>query len=203
MIERLRGTLLGIGEDRVLLEVHGVGFRVQVSTIAGSRLPPVGEEASLVIRTLLHREEAILLYGFASEEEAEVFDQLRAVNGVGPAVALHLLALSTPRLRQAIREKDVKFLQAAPGVGAKLARRLITELAEALPDEDAPAAERPEALPRDPRREQLVAALTNLQFTDRRRVEEVVAAVVREAPDADLQSLFKEALGRLTGRGRP
>ena len=199
MIERLTGTLLETGEGEVLLDVHGIGFRLQVSTATAARLPPAGNEVSLTVRMLLHREEAVQLFGFAGVEEAVFFDRLRGVNGVGPAVALNLLGLSILRLRQAIREKDVKLLQAAPGVGAKLARRLITELAEALPeDEDAkaPAAEAP-----DPVREQLVTAFANLQFTDRRRVEEVVKAVRTEMPDADMQDLFKAALSRLSARG--
>lgn len=204
MIERLRGRLLSVGEGRVLLEVHGVGFRLQVSTATVSRLPPPGGESSLVVRTLLHREEAVLLYGFADEEEADLFDRLRAVSGVGPGVALNLLALTGPRLRQGIRERDVKVLQAAPGVGAKLARRLITELAEALPDEDLPAPGRrpdPESDRSAPLRAQLVTAFQNLQFPDRRRIEEVVGEVVRESPDEEPQQLFKAALKRLSSRG--
>ena len=91
----------------------------------------------------------------------------------------------------------MKFLQAAPGVGAKLARRLITELAEALPDEESDA---PPPAQRDPVHEQLVTAFANLQFTDRRRVEEVVQSVRAERPDAELQELFKAALSRLSSR---
>jgi len=147
---------------------------------------------------LLHREETVQLYGFGSREEARLFDQLRGVNGVGPSVALNLLSLSVSRLRQAIRDKEVKFLQGAPGVGAKLARRLITELAEALPDDESAA---PPPAPRDPVQEQLVTAFANLQFTDRRRIEEVVQSVRAERPDAELQEVFKAALSRLSSRG--
>ena len=202
MIERLRGRLLSVGEGKVLLEVQGVGFRLQVSTGTASHLPRPPAETTLVVRTLLHRDEAVLLYGFADEEEADLFDRLRAVSGVGPAVALNLLALTGRRLRQGIRERDVKVLQAAPGVGAKLARRLITELAEALPDEDLPVREaRPEPDPSAPLRAQLVTAFQNLQFSDRRRIEEVVGTVVRESPDGEPQELFKAALKRLSTRG--
>ena len=150
MIERLRGALLEVAEGRILLEVRGVGFRVHVSTATSARLPGVGEEVRVVARMLLHREEAVVLYGFATTDEAELFDRLRAVSGVGPAVALHLLALSPVRLRRAIRDKDVKPLQAAPCVGPKLARRLITELADALPDDETPATAAAPAPP-DPR----------------------------------------------------
>ncbi|MXW38729.1 MAG: Holliday junction branch migration protein RuvA [Acidobacteria bacterium] len=198
MIERLVGRLLDTGEGQVLLDVGGIGFRLQVPTGTASRLPAPGDEVRLTVRMLLHREETVQLYGFGSREEAVVFDQLRGVNGVGPSVALNLLSLSVPRLRQAIRDKEVKFLQGAPGVGAKLARRLITELAEALPDDESDA---PPPAPRDPVHEQLVTAFANLQFTDRRRIEEVVQSVRAEKPDAEVQELFKAALSRLTSRG--
>ena len=199
MIERLAGRLLETGDGRVLMDVGGIGFRLQVPTGTASRLPAPGDEVRLTVRMLLHREETVQLYGFGSGEEARLFDQLRAVNGVGPSVALNLLSLSVPRLRQAIRDKEVKFLQGAPGVGAKLARRLITELAEALPDDESDAPPKP--APRDPVHDQLVTAFTNLQFTDRRRIEEVVQSVRAERPDAELQELFKAALHRLSSRG--
>ena len=198
MIERLAGRLLETGDGDVLIDVSGIGFRLQVSSGTASRLPAPGDEVRLTVRMLLHREETVQLFGFGSREEARLFDQLRGVNGVGPSVALNLLSLSVSRLRQAIRDKEVKFLQGAPGVGAKLARRLITELAEALPDDESAA---PPAAARDPVHEQLVAAFTNLQFTDRRRIEEVVQSVRAEKPDAALQEVFKAALSRLTSRG--
>lgn len=196
MIERLRGALLATGEGQILLDVRGVGFRLHISTVTAARLPAVGDEVALTVRMLLHREEAVQLYGFAGDEEARFFDRLRGVSGVGPSVALNLLSLSLPRLRQAIREREVKRLQAAPGVGAKLARRLITELAEALPEEDDRKA--PPAPDRDPVRDQLVTAFTNLQFTDRRRIEEAVQSVRNERPGAELQELFKATLSRLS-----
>ena len=198
MIERLAGRLLETGEGDALIDVGGIGFRLQVSSGTASRLPAPGDEVRLTVRMLLHREETVQLYGFGSREEARLFDQLRGVNGVGPSVALNLLSLSVSRLRQAIRDKEVKFLQGAPGVGAKLARRLITELAEALPDDESDA---PPPAPRDPGLEQLVTAFVNLQFTDRRRIEEVVQSVRAERPDAELQDVFKAALRRLSSRG--
>lgn len=198
MIERLTGRLLETGDGHVVLEVGGIGFRLQVSTGTASRVGAPGDEVSLTVRMLLHREETVQLYGFGKREEALLFDQLRGVSGVGPSVALNLLSLSVPRLRQAIRDKEVKVLQGAPGVGAKLARRIITELAEALPEEE--GAQAPSA-PRDPVHEQLVTAFANLQFSDRRRVEEVVQSVRTEMPDAEMQELFKAALSRLSARG--
>lgn len=201
MIERLRGILLRAAPERVLLEVQGVGFGVQVSTATAARLPAPGSEATLVVRTLLPRGEDLVLYGFSTDEEADLFDRLCGISGVGPAVALRLLSLPTTRLREAIRSREVKWLQEAPGVGAKLARRIITELAEALPpaEEAPPPAGRP---PGDPEREQLVSAFVGLQFSDRRRVEEVVDAVIADRPEASLEARFREAIARLSPRGR-
>lgn len=197
MIERLRGTVLRAAPERVLLDVHGVGFGVHVSTATAARLPGPGGEATLVVRTLLPRGEDLVLYGFSTDEEADLFDRLCGIGGVGPAVALRLLSLSTSRLREAIRAREVKLLQEAPGVGAKLARRIITELAEALP----PPEEAVAARPTDPERERLVTAFLGLQFTDRRRVEEVVDAVIAERPEASLEARFREAIARLSPRG--
>lgn len=200
MIERLRGRVARVAPERALVDVHGVGFGVHVSTATASRLPPPGEEVTLVVRTLLPRGEDLVLYGFSTEEEAGLFDRLCAISGVGPAVALRLLAITPARLTEAIRAREVKPLQQAPGVGAKIARRIITELAEALPppEETAGAAARAAA---DPERDGLVAALSNLQFTDRRRVEEAVDAAIADLPDEAMETRFRAALARLAPRG--
>lgn len=202
MIERLRGILLRAAPERVLLEVQGVGFGVHVSTATAARLPAPGSEATLVVRTLLPRGEDLVLYGFSTDEEADLFDRLCGISGVGPAVALRLLSLPTSRLREAIRSREVKLLQEAPGVGAKLARRIITELAEALPPAEEETGTPAGGASGDPEREQLVSAFLGLQFSDRRRVEEVVDAVIAEHPETSMEARFREAIARLSPRGR-
>ncbi len=197
MIESLAGTLRLVDGDRVTLETGGVGFSVRVSAATLASLPPSGAPVTLRIRMLMPRDEAILLFGFATPEEADLFDRIRAVSGVGPAVALKLLSLSVAHLRKAIRSRDVKALCAAPGVGNRLARRLITELADALPDPE--AAEAGGAV--DAERQQLISAFVGLQFTDRRRIESLVDDLMAEMPDADLASRLRVGLGKLTGRG--
>ena len=199
MIERLRGRVAQVAPERALVDVHGVGFGVHVSTATASRLPPPGQEVTLVVRTLLPRGEDLVLYGFPTDEEAALFDRLCAVSGVGPAVALRLLAITPARLTEAIRAREVKPLQQAPGVGAKIARRIITELAEALPPPEEPAG--PAARAADPQREGLITAFSNLQFSDRRRVEEAVDAVIAELPDETMEARFRAALARLAPRG--
>lgn len=204
MIERLRGSVIEKPGGSVLLEVGGLGFRVQISAGAETALPPVGAEAVLFARTVVHRDDGFVLYGFSSAEEGEWFDRLRGVSGVGPAVALNLLALTPARLHEAIREKDVKRLMTAPGVGGRIARRLITELAGSLPED---LAEAPDAGTKAPppeeerRRRDLVSAFLNLQFQDRRRIEEVVASVLAEDPEAPFEAQFRAALGAMAPRG--
>ncbi len=197
MIESLAGTLRSVGEGQVLLETGGVGFALRVSTATAASLPPPGAAVTLRTRMLMQRDDALRLYGFGSPEEADLFDRIRAVSGVGPGVALKLLSLPAPRLREAIRSRDVKALCVAPGVGERLARRLITELADALPDPEA-AAET--AAPADPERLRLVAAFQHLQFTDRRRIETLADELMVQMPDADTASRLRVGLGKLTGR---
>ena len=201
MIERLRGAVLEDSGSSIVVEVGGVGFRVRVSREAAAGLPAVGGETSLLIRTLVHREEGFVLYGFRSADEAAMFDRLRGVSGVGPAVALSLLGLTPGGLRAAILGKEVKRLTSVPGVGLRLARRVITELAESLPDDlgGEPAPAPPTAA--DVRRQELVSAFLNLQFSDRRRIEEVVSAVLQENSDADFASHFRAGISRLAARG--
>lgn len=200
MIERLRGAVLEDSGGAIVVEVGGVGFRVRVSAGAASALPPVGGETSLVVRTLVHREDGFVLYGFASADEAEMFDRLRAVSGVGPAVALNLLGLTPGGLREAILGKQVKRLTTAPGVGLRLARRVITELAESLPDDLGAGPEPAAPTPDEVRRRDLVSAFLNLQFSDRRRIEEVVSTVLAENPGADFASHFRAGITRLAAR---
>ncbi len=200
MIERLRGAVIERSDGSIVLEVGGVGFRVRVSAGATGALPPVGGEASLVIRTLVHREDGFVLYGFANAREAGMFDRLRGVSGVGPAVALSLLGLTPGGLREAIVQKEVKRLTAVPGVGLRIARRVITELAESLPDDLGGAPTPAASSPDDVRRKELVSAFLNLQFSDRRQIEDVVAAVLSEDPEADFASHFRAAITRLSPR---
>ncbi len=197
MIESLSGTVRRVAEGGLSLEVGGVGFALRASAATVAGLPPVGSPATLATRLLTPREDAPALYGFATEEEAGLFDQIRSISGVGPAVALQLLAIGASTLREGVRSRDVKLLCAARGVGPKLARRLIAELADALPEPD----EAPAGKAADPERERLVSAFLNLQFADRRRVEAVADEIVAAMPDADLASRLRVGLSKLTGRG--
>src|SRR5262245_58561490 len=128
MIGKLTGKIEFTGEDRVLVDVNGVGYLVQTSARTLKRLREMGETASLLIETQV-REDAINLIGFADAEEQNAFRVLTTVQGVGTKVALSLLStLSPSQLSGAIVNQDTKLLSSADGVGGKLAARLVTEL---------------------------------------------------------------------------
>ncbi len=133
MIDRVRGVLAATTADSIVVDVGGVGLRVFVPLTTRSALGPVGSPVEL--RTVLHlREDTLALYGFLTEDERQLFEQLLTVTGVGPRVALNLLSVLTPdRLRTAIAAGDVELLTTVPGVGRKLAGRLVLELRGKLP----------------------------------------------------------------------
>ncbi|HET9019496.1 MAG TPA: Holliday junction branch migration protein RuvA, partial [Acetobacteraceae bacterium] len=129
MIAKLTGRIEALEDGRCVVDVGGVGYLVHASTRTLSALP-AGGAASLLIETHV-REDAILLYGFADQAEREWFRLLTTVQGVGAKVALGVLSAMSPReLVGAIQAGDRGALTRAPGVGAKLAIRLLTELRE-------------------------------------------------------------------------
>ena len=128
MIARLRGVLLSITKDSAVVNVGGVGFRVHPSAAARDRLSGVGQPAEFF--THLHvRENELSLYGFASEEEHALFELLLSVKGVGPKVALAVLASGPPdTLRAAIANDQPDVLTRVPGVGTRTAKAIILHL---------------------------------------------------------------------------
>jgi Holliday junction DNA helicase RuvA len=132
MIAFLQGRIAEKGADRVVLDVGGVGYEVlaPVSTIA--KLPGVGRDARVFTRMHV-RDDAMLLFGFASADERGLFDLLVTVNGIGPKVALAFLsALSPDALRRAVASGDVDALTVVPGVGRKVAQRVVLDLKDKL-----------------------------------------------------------------------
>lgn len=134
ILARLRGRIEQKRPDGVLLFVGGLGFEVQVPLSTLASLPEIGEEVTL--RTYLHvREGSIGLYGFLSEGEQRLFELLLTVGGVGPKAALNCLGhLSPEQLAGAIAHGDVAGLQRVPGVGRKMADRMVVELKGRLKD---------------------------------------------------------------------
>jgi len=133
MIGKLSGIVDSYGEDWVILDVHGVGYQVYCSTRTLSTLPQTGEAARLAIETYV-REDMIRLYGFATDLERDWFRLLQTVQGVGARVALSVLGTMPPsELATAIALSDKAALARAPGVGKKVAERLVTELRDKAP----------------------------------------------------------------------
>ncbi|MGH2996805.1 MAG: Holliday junction branch migration protein RuvA [Gaiellaceae bacterium] len=131
MIARLRGKAVAWGAEGLVLDVGGVGYLLH-ATPSAVRKAEGGEEA--VLETHLHvREDALQLYGFADAGERELFEQLLAVSGVGPKVALAIVSGYSPgELRRAIVREDAELFQTIPGIGKKTAQRVVLELKEKI-----------------------------------------------------------------------
>lgn len=137
MIQFIRGELVSYEEDRVLVDVGGVGYGIFMSGSAMSKLPPVGREVK--IHTYLNvKEDAMQLFGFLTRDDLRVFKLLIGVNGIGPKGGLAILSVLTPDdLRFAVMSNDVKAISSAPGIGKKTAEKIILELKDKLSIEDA------------------------------------------------------------------
>ncbi len=165
MIASLKGTLVSKDLDRVeVMTAGGVGYLLTVALGTYETLPRVGDE--IVLHTyLVVRDDAWLLFGFATAYEKRVFERVLSAQGIGPALAIGMLsALSAERLVRAIREKDIPTLQGVPRVGRKKAERLILDLADKLDDvqgESATRVARPEGASAD----DAIRALVSLGYT--------------------------------------
>jgi len=160
MIATLEGTLQYRGNDSVIINVGGIGFEVYVSSSTSSQLGAVKGRVSLY--THLHvREDNISLYGFASGEELALFKNLISVSGIGSRLALAMLsALNPEQLIVAITSGDIDLLSQAPGVGKKVASRIVVELRGKLEKEWKEV-----ALPLAPENADVIAALTGLGYS--------------------------------------
>lgn len=132
MIAFLRGTLLEKHPNQVIVDTGGVGYDVQIPVSTFSALSDVGSEVKLRIYTHV-REDALLLFGFATPDEKTIFEKLISISGIGPKLAITVLSgLATPDLISAIRTGAVQMLVRIPGVGKKTAERIVLELKEKL-----------------------------------------------------------------------
>ena len=137
MIASVRGTVVSRRPDSVVVECAGVGYRLAVSAHTLQQVPPAGKEAFLHSH-LIMRDDGMHLFGFASEDERELFLMLLGVQGVGPKVAIAVLSGGTTgELLNAIAAGDAKRFQAVPGIGKRTAERIIVELREKVGDGEA------------------------------------------------------------------
>jgi Holliday junction DNA helicase RuvA len=206
MIAHLNGTVAGVGLDGAVIEVGGVGLRVQCTPDTLAKLKP-GEPAR-VATALVVREDSLTLFGFATDDERNVFELLQTASGVGPRLALAMLGVHSPdALRRAVTAEDVKTLTMVPGIGNKGAQRIILELKDRLgtPSDPeagigAPAARRTAPSWRD----QVMTGLVNLGWSAR-DAEAAVAAVEADTAEAgtggqapDVATVLRAALRKLS-----
>ncbi len=203
MIGKLKGLIDSYGEDFVIIDVQGVGYVVQCSTRTLQSLPSPGSVAVLSIETHV-REDAIRLFGFTSDIEREWFKVLLTVQGVGTKVALGILSTLKPAdLANAIALKDKAAVARAPGVGPKLAERIVNELKGKGPSFGSvdPAVVRLSEAVEDRRAPQpvsdAISALTNLGYAQPQASAAVAAALRALGEGAETGALIRQGLKEL------
>ncbi|UZN05127.1 Holliday junction branch migration protein RuvA [Cellulomonas sp. S1-8] len=181
MIASVHGTVLSVRLDAAVIEVGGVGLLVQATpgTLAALR---VGQPGRL-FTSLVVREDALTLFGFAEPDERDVFEAVQTVSGVGPRLALAMLAVHTPDgLRRAVADEDLTALMRVPGIGRKGAQRIVLELGERLGAPAPSSGAAPTTFAPD-HREQVVEALVGLGWP-LRAAQDAVASVLDGTPGA-------------------
>ncbi|MFC9977037.1 Holliday junction branch migration protein RuvA [Spirillospora sp. NPDC050679] len=199
MIAFVSGQVAAAGPDGAVIDVHGVGYAVQCTpaTLAGLR---VGDQAR-VPTSLVVREDSMTLFGFADDDERQVFELLQTASGVGPRLALAMLAVHSPNaLRHAVAAEDLNALTKVPGIGKKGAQRIVLELKDRLggPVGEAPGARAPARAAAW--RDQVQAGLINLGWSAR-DADAAVDAVAADLDGADtppVPVLLKAALKKLS-----
>ena len=203
MIGKLTGVIDSYGEDFIIVDVNGVGYVVHCSARTLQALPATGEPVSLAIETHV-REDQIRLFGFTSDLEREWFRLLQTVQGVGVKVALAVLSTLKPSdLANAIALRDKAAISRTPGVGAKVAERIVTELKDKAPafaDVD-PALVRLSGAVDEDRAPQpirdAVSALVNLGYGQPQAAAAIAAAAREAGEGADTARLIRLGLKEL------
>ncbi|ANE04160.1 Holliday junction branch migration protein RuvA [Corynebacterium crudilactis] len=206
MISSLRGTVINIGLSSAVIECNGVGYEVVTTPTTLSRLIR-GEEA-LVLTTMVVREDAMKLYGFIDNESREMFSVLQTVSGLGPRLALACESVLSPlEIAQAISAGDAKTLQRVPGVGKRMADRLIVELKDKVTAFTAGVVdEAGEQIPLSGASiasavvvEQVSQALVGLGFSEKQS-DDAVTFVLTADPSLDTSGALRAALAKLSGK---
>jgi holliday junction DNA helicase RuvA len=198
MIAFLRGRVLDKQPNRIILDVHGVGYELHVPL---STYYDIGGEASEVsLRVHTHvREDALQLYGFLTVLEQDVFERLIAISGIGPRLAIAVLSgIETRELVAAVQRGDVARLTGIPGIGKKTAERIVLELREKFAHLAVPAGVGAAALATsgDRLRDDLLSALQNLGY-HRAAAEKAVATTLSSTPEPSFEQALRSALREL------
>jgi Holliday junction DNA helicase RuvA len=196
MIASVRGVVLSAGLDSAVIDVGGVGLLLHTTAGTAATLRP-GAEAALAT-TLVVREESLTLYGFADEDERAIFTQVQTVSGVGPRLALAMLAIHAPDgLRRAIGGGDLAALTKIPGIGRKGAERIVLELRDKVSVPSGAASSDPRRPAADKATAQVHDALVGLGWSSR-QADDAVEAVRPEAGDGlEVSALLRAALQEL------
>lgn len=201
MIAHLTGTILSKQPNAVVIDVNGVGYEVTIPVSTFYDLGDVGAQASLRVHTHV-REDAIMLFGFRTSREKELFLRLTSVSGIGPKLGITFLSGTSPDdLIAAIRSNDLARLVSIPGVGRKTAERVVIELRDkigqlALLDSDVSSAPST-AVDVDATRDDVVAALVSLGY-QKALAEKIVARVLEVESDRTIEHVLRQALKLLS-----
>ena len=190
MIGRLRGQLFEKKPGRLIVDVNGVGYEVQVAMPTYSLVPDPGADVTLEIHTHV-REDAIQLFGFSTARERAIFERLTGISGIGPRLALTILSGSSVEdLIGSIKRGDLARLTSIPGVGKKTAERILLELKDKL--REFVVEDEPEGSSAD-----VISAMENLGY-NRALVEGAIRRVTEGGDDPGFDELFKRTLQILT-----
>jgi Holliday junction DNA helicase RuvA len=192
LISFLRGTVAHVGLSSAVIDLNGAGMSVNATpqTLSGLR---TGEEGKL-FTSLIVREDSLTLFGFSSDDEREVFDVLLSVSGVGPRLALAVLAVHDPEaIRVAAHTGDGKAFTKVPGIGPKVAGRIVLELAGKLVPHGTGAAAAPAAAASAPWKPQVVAAMTSLGWSEKDATSSIDKAL-SDSPELEAGGQVAEIL---------
>lgn len=199
MIAYISGALVSVGENYIVIDNHGMGYRIFVSGKFLEHIPAYGTQIKIYTHMYI-REDELTLYGFHSEEELSVFRILIGISGVGPKVAMAILtALTIQELQLAVISEDAKTISKANGVGAKGASRIILELKDKLKMEDMMDAAYEQSIVQDTQdlnaARDAILALVNLGYSN----SEAALAVkkIGDTSQMDIESILKAALKKL------
>ena len=197
MYHYLTGKIAEKTPTAVILDVNGIGYEVRVSLSTFSSLPNLGETVKLFTHFVV-REDAQLLYGFATEEEREAFRLLISISGIGPKLAITLLSgVTLPELKRAIQEKNVPVLTAISGIGQKTAERVIIELKDKIGKAEVSAGKEliHDASVSDQMVEDSVSALVSLGYTKQKAkeaIQKTLKAMLGKKPS--VEEIIRSAL---------
>lgn len=193
MITQLRGKLIEIYPTNAVIDCNGVGYWVNISLNTYSTLEH--EELVTIFTHLIVREDAHILYGFATKLEREIFQKLISVNGVGPASGMMIIStLSSKEIATAIAKEDAKLLQSVKGIGAKTAQRIIIDLKDKL--DQSLILDVNSTSVKNKSKNEALSALEVLGIP-KKSAEKIMDKIIQDQPDADVEFLVKETLKKI------